>query len=86
MPAKSEGVGEGRPNRALLRFVEREVQFEVERLIGVFKVDGWRYNAVLDGENAGNAFDGSRSGPNKWPVMDLVELMFRSYAWSPKTP
>ena len=61
MPAKPEGVGEGRPNRALLSFVEREVQFRVERLVGVFKVDGWRYNAVLDGENAGNAFDGSRS-------------------------
>ena len=25
------------------------------------------------------------AAPNKWPVIDLVELMFNSNAWSPNT-
>lgn len=61
MPAKPEGIAQSNLYFALLGFVKGEVKFRIQSLIIGKVVDGGGYYGLIDGQEAGNTFDGPRS-------------------------
>lgn len=81
--AKTKGVAQSVLQIAdLARFMRHEVQ--IATFIRVIQINGWRNGLIAQRQNRENRLY-QPAAPNRWPVIDLVELTITRLAASPKT-